>query len=201
MPDFPIYLIRHGQTEWNAEGRFQGRLDSALTSRGEEQARHVGDILMAELEDPARFDYRVSPLGRTMATARLALFPLGLDYCQDPELVEIDVGAWAGQTYEEVAAGYPDLAVSGGPRDFAYHSPDGESLEDLRNRGRRWLESITVPTVAITHGGLGFQIRGAYLGLSAQEALELPETQGAVVLLAGGNERIISAPAEAKAGV
>ena len=64
-----LYLLRHGETEWNVQGRLQGRLDSPLTERGQEQARRQAELLAA-LPPMAAW---ASPAGRAVATARIAL--------------------------------------------------------------------------------------------------------------------------------
>ena len=65
-----IYLIRHGETAFNAERRYQGGLDSPLTARGEAQARAMGRMLR-DLVDPATVALFASPRGRTVATAQI----------------------------------------------------------------------------------------------------------------------------------
>ena len=71
MPFHPIYVMRHGETAWNAEGRFQGALNSPLTELGQEHARRLAQTLDAL--DLDQFDIRVSPQGRAFETAAIAL--------------------------------------------------------------------------------------------------------------------------------
>jgi len=67
---FPIiYLLRHGQTIWNVEGRYQGQLDSALTSKGEAQAQVNAKKLLNYLDPSQPFSFYASPLGRAKSTA------------------------------------------------------------------------------------------------------------------------------------
>ncbi|MCH7942426.1 MAG: histidine phosphatase family protein [Proteobacteria bacterium] len=80
-----IYLVRHGETEWNRAGRMQGQLDSPLTARGEAQALRIGETL-CELLDGVDFELVASPLGRTRATA--AIIARALD--RDPEAMTTD---------------------------------------------------------------------------------------------------------------
>ena len=72
-----IYLVRHGETEWNRIGRMQGHLDAPLTMRGEAQARAVGETLCELGVDG--FHMVASPLGRTRATAAIIAQALGRD--------------------------------------------------------------------------------------------------------------------------
>ena len=202
MTDHTIYLVRHGETEWNVAGRFQGRGDSALTERGRFQAHQVGQILAAEITDPAAYDICASPLGRTRATADIALAFAGRAYRLEEEIAEIDVGSWSGQTFEDVAAGYPEIVAGCTRRDFQFHAPDGESLAVAQARASRWLSSVSRPTLAVTHGTIGRLIRAAYLGLDSLAALDLDQSQGVVVRLSGGREDILTMPERttAKAG-
>ena len=102
-----IYLVLHGETEWNRQRRFQGRLDSPLTPYGLEQARRVGSTLGRLIKDPAMCRLMSSPLGRARQTAEIICAALGVSSVQlalDPRLMEIDLGSWAGLTRAEVEA-------------------------------------------------------------------------------------------------
>src|SRR5437588_638163 len=96
-----IYLARHGETVWNRDGRFQGRLDSPLTRRGLDQARRMGETLAARIPRGERRDWTIvaSPLGRAQHTARIIAGILGLagaDIETEARLAEVDIGSWAG---------------------------------------------------------------------------------------------------------
>lgn len=134
-----IYLIRHGQTEMNREGRFQGRLDSPLTALGEEQARRVGARLRALAgEVGGNWVIDASPLGRTRRTAELVAAEMGLAVRRhDPRLAEVDFGPWEGRTRDEIVALRPDLAEA---KAFFLRCPDAESFEQLNARVRSWME-------------------------------------------------------------
>ena len=120
-----LAFIRHGQTEMNKVGRFQGRLDSPLTELGEAQARRVGVRLRA-LAAEVGGDWVVdaSPLGRTRRTAELVAEGMGLAVRRhDPRLAEVDFGPWEGLTRDEIVALRPDLAEA---KAFFLRCPDGE---------------------------------------------------------------------------
>src|SRR5262245_17196024 len=104
-----IYYVRHGLTDWNLQGRLQGRRDTPLNERGCEQARRCGEILRALFERDGRAaadcGYVSSPLVRARATmslmrTTLALAPDG--YVIDARLAEISFGEWEGLTYRDV---------------------------------------------------------------------------------------------------
>ena len=91
-----LYLLRHGETEFNRTGRLQGQQDSPLTARGRDQARAHGALLKTLIVDPAAWRVVASPLGRALDTARLACAELGLAEAAietDPRLKEIAYGA------------------------------------------------------------------------------------------------------------
>jgi uncharacterized phosphatase len=105
-----ICLVRHGETDWNARGKLQGREDVPLNARGREQARRAGLALRAQ-----RWDTLVSsPLRRAWETAAIIGALVGLPAARpEPAFVERDYGAACGMTPDEVRARWPDGAVPG----------------------------------------------------------------------------------------
>ncbi|MEZ5731205.1 MAG: histidine phosphatase family protein [Paracoccaceae bacterium] len=180
-----LYVLRHGQTEWNAEGRHQGRLDSALTEKGRAQARLLGEIL--RWAGLAGFSAHCSPQGRAMATAAIALEGTGLSPSYDDRLCEVHFGAWQGLTAADIAARWPDLAPERhDPFDWHFMSPGGERYEDLRDRASSFLQGLTGPAVIVTHGILSRVLRGLWLGLDHEGAREIEGGQGVVFHLKDG---------------
>jgi probable phosphoglycerate mutase len=178
-----IYLIRHGETEWNASGRFQGQLDSPLTDRGREQAAACGQKM---LQLGVELDVFVaSPLGRTRQTAltigQIAAFP---EPRFDQRLVEVSTGAWDGLTHIDIDAQWPERLDGSTPFDWYFRSPDGESYEAAFARASGWLAGLDGVIVAVSHGLFGRIIRGAYLDLPKEEALTLPVPQDVIWRLA-----------------
>ena len=98
-----LLLVRHGQSVWNADGRWQGQADPPLSPLGEEQARDAAPRLAA-------FGFSrliASDLQRARRTAEIVAGPLGLPVEMDPDLREIDVGDWTGMTRAEIEAAWP----------------------------------------------------------------------------------------------
>src|SRR5690606_2523579 len=124
-------LLRHGQTEFNAERRIQGQCDSALTPLGREQARGLGLLLRGALAGEGAFEMVCSPLGRTVATAEIVREHAGIaaPLVTDPMLMEIGCGSWEGRLNSfcraEAGAG-PDTSFIDVWR---RHCPDGERYE------------------------------------------------------------------------
>lgn len=192
-----LYLVRHGQTEFNLAGRYQGALDSPLTALGVEQAGRMG-ALLATLVDQ---DTPVvsSPLGRARRTAEIIagtarLSPPALD----PRLVEVCLGVWDGLTDEDIDFAFPGARDGTSRWDWHFASPDGERYEAMAARLGEWLTEATAaetPLVAVSHGVAGRVIRGLYAGLDRDEAPKLDVPQDAVFRLAEGRiERIDCLP-------
>jgi broad specificity phosphatase PhoE len=97
-------LARHGQTDWNRDGRFQGHADPPLNAHGREQAR----ALAKELEQEPLAAVYASDLQRSAQTAQIVAEGRGLPVVSLPELREIDVGEWSGLTVDEIIVRYPD---------------------------------------------------------------------------------------------
>jgi broad specificity phosphatase PhoE len=173
-----IYLIRHGETIWNAGGRYQGLRDSPLTKRGIQQAHETGMLLSREIASKANeFRGYVSPLGRARETARLVSKSVPLTFVDEPRLVEISVGAWDGMSLYEIGIEFPGALDGADAFDWFFRSPDGETFEDATKRVRSWLSDVSTPTVAISHGLTGRLVRGVYMGMSKREMLELAVPQ------------------------
>jgi len=180
-----IYLIRHGETEWNSAGRFQGSLDSPLTPKGIAQAQAIAQQLapIAPTID-ALFS---SPLGRTRQTTAIlcahATYP---PVHWDLRLQEVSIGSWDGLTQIDIDFGWPELLEGSDPFDWFFRSPDGETYDAAAERVRDWLGDLDGHVVAISHGLLGRIIRGVYLGLPKEQALALPVPQDVIWHLHNG---------------
>lgn len=178
-----LYLLRHGQSEWNAERRIQGQMESRLTPLGRRQAQDMGEVLAREIGDPSRFAAFASPLGRAWETAGIALAPLGLTPARDDRLAEVDLGVFQGLTAAEAMARF---AWAAGPRvndPFMWHfmAPGGETLAMAEARLRGFLDDLAGrPAVIVSHGLALRVLRGICLGLDARGMQALPGGQGVV---------------------
>jgi probable phosphoglycerate mutase len=93
----PVYVVRHGQTDWNAELRLQGQADIDLNALGREQAAANGRALAGLIGDAAGYDFVASPMARTRHTMELLRGAMGLDpmaYRMDERLKELNFGDW-----------------------------------------------------------------------------------------------------------
>ncbi|QRM54555.1 histidine phosphatase family protein [Sinorhizobium sp. BG8] len=183
-----IYLIRHGQTSWNAEGRLQGQKDIPLNTTGRQQATGNGVALKAILGDTAeRFDYVSSPLGRTRETMERMLAAMGRDqaaYRTDDRLVEVSFGDWEGHTLSELRQRIPERVKerSRSKWDFIPPGDNAESYEILSWRVGSWLREVNRPTVCVSHGGV-FRAIFKLHGMDPAEAAGIPIHQDRILKL------------------
>lgn len=193
-PSVTLYLIRHGETDWNRAQRYQGQCDIPLNDTGRAQARRNGDALKNLLPQIAAFDFVSSPLSRAVETMQILRAEMGLDpraYRLDSQLVELHYGHWEGQLASELPATDP-LSVAAKARDpFGWRPNGGESYADLMARITVWLKSIDCDTVAITHGGVSRVARGAVLNLDTRDVPILEVPQDKILVLKDGTMRWI----------
>jgi alpha-ribazole phosphatase len=142
-----LILVRHGLTDWNIEGRYQGRLDIPLNVAGRKQA----EALKARLENTPFESVYSSPLQRAFETAQIIAH--GKPIRRDARLAEIDHGAWQGKTHQEIATQWPHQwrAWKNDPDRFT--PPGGESIADVQSRVREFLAEIKDEAIlCVSHG-------------------------------------------------
>jgi broad specificity phosphatase PhoE len=173
-----IYVVRHGQTDWNAERRLQGQKDIPLNPIGREQARQNG-INLAEIlkVEGIAFDFVASPLTRTRQTMEILRTAMGVDpkaYRTDERLVEVSFGDWEGFTLKELKATQRDRVSERNLNkwDFIPPGDDAESYEIMSWRIGSWLNSVNKPTVCVTHGGVIRSLFKMIADLPKHEAAE-----------------------------
>ena len=191
MPRPTVYFIRHGETDWNVEGRLQGRRDIAVNTRGRTQATHCGgilrDLLTRDGREPAGLDYVASPLSRARETMQCVRAALGLapdSYRTDPQLAEISFGEWEGFTLAQLRTRDPHRTAAREQDKWNFVPPGGESYRAMSARMGQWYESLAGDAVAVSHGGTA---RGliAYLGHAPAAAAPLIDiAQGTVYVFA-----------------
>lgn len=148
-----LYIIRHGETEWNTEKRMQGRLDSDLTEKGRNDALLLGE----RLKDTV-FDRIISsPSQRTVDTAQLVRGKRPIPIETDERLMEISLGDWQGKTEDEIKALFPSQYDLYWNHPSKYENPEGERFIDVMDRVANFLEELvnTTPSgnvLVVTHG-------------------------------------------------
>lgn len=193
MPAPRLYYIRHGETAWNAAGRFQGSRDIPLNELGQAQAGAAGrilhDLLLCEARQPDSLAYVASPMVRARVTMDLVRTALGLPpegYRLDDRLKEIRYGDWEGLTAPEMKSRDPELYAAREVDKWEIASPAGESYAELTQRVRAWYGELRADTLAVAHGGT-MRALLVILGLaSPQDASIARIEQGVVYLFADG---------------
>ena len=125
-----IILVRHGETEWNLQGRYQGQSETDLSAAGHQQA----ELLARRLADTSIDAIFSSPLRRAMATAEAVAQGRKGEVVAVSDLIEISHGTWEGLTVEAVKRKFPEQYSLWHRSPVEVRFPGGESLEDLRAR-------------------------------------------------------------------
>jgi broad specificity phosphatase PhoE len=188
-----IYYIRHGETEWNADGRLQGAQDIPLNDLGRKQATDAGGILAGLFARDGRNEqslpFVASPLGRARSTMELVRGALKLpphDYSLDDRLREIGYGHWEGSTLAQMQASDPVVFAQRQADKWTVPPPGGESYASVQLRMRDWYDSLLGDTVAVAHGGTARALMVA-LGIETPDsAADLTIEQGAVYVFGEG---------------
>jgi broad specificity phosphatase PhoE len=188
-----LYYVRHGETDFNAEGRLQGRQDTLLNARGRLQAKEAGELLrdlfVRDHRSAGDFAYVASPLRRARETMEILRGPLGLPphpYETDNRLLEIAYGAWEGWTLPEIEARTPELLAERERDKWDFAPPGGESYPQLTARIGEWYASLTHDTVVAAHGGGVRALMALFKVMSKEEATHAQIAQGVVYVFADG---------------
>jgi probable phosphoglycerate mutase len=163
--DTRLWLLRHGETEWSAEGRHTGRTDVPLTEQGERQAAAMRDMF-ADVHPTLVL---CSPRSRARETARLAGFA---DIVIDDDLVEWDYGDYEGRTTSEIRADDPGWDL------FTHGVPNGDTIADVSERADRVLTRAAEalqkgPVVLVGHGHFSRVLGARWVGLGARGGAHL----------------------------
>jgi probable phosphoglycerate mutase len=181
---FRLIVLRHGETDWNLEGRYQGCIDTRLSSQGRREAAAVAQALSGR----SLTAVYSSPLARARETAAAIAQSHDLPVRTEAAFNEICHGAWEGLTVEEVQTRFPDLYAQWRETPHAVTMPNGESLAQVQDRvfgllGRLrslhdgeavCLVSHDVPVRLLILGALGLPPeRLWFIGLSATGLSEI----------------------------
>ncbi|MER8704308.1 MULTISPECIES: histidine phosphatase family protein [unclassified Mesorhizobium] len=185
-----VYIVRHGQTAWNAEARLQGQADTDLNELGREQASRNGRRLAELIDKPEDFDFVASPMRRTRETMERLRAAMKLDpyaYRTEPLLVELSFGDWQGFTFAELEANNPGSTRRRRLDKWNFQPPGegAESYQMLLERVKPWFDALDRQTVCVTHGGIMRVMFRLVLGMSEQDAVSMEVPQDRVLRLDG----------------
>jgi broad specificity phosphatase PhoE len=188
-----VYLIRHGQTDWNVQKRWQGTMDTPLNEEGQRQALLLGEYMRQHHHVDALYS---SDLSRAWDTAVTIAEIVGVKAVPDVRLRETNVGIFQGYTGDELQKLHPHelLAFRSGQRDFVI--PKGESLEQVEARALEAFHDIMGRVqgniALVSHGGWISQLLRGIFGDIEQRRIHISNTSITTLVEAGSGWRLDS---------
>lgn len=184
-----VFLVRHGVTDWHAEGRLLGQRDLPMNDEGRAQAERAARTL-AEL---SLADVVSSPLQRALGTAELVAAPHDIQVARDPRLRDFDVGKWSGMSYRDIAATPEYQGFLADP--LSERIPEGESLVDVQTRAVAAVEQALADSPSgdaiaiVTHAGIIRVLLAHYLGSAPGNYHRIRVSPGSVSVLSFADHR------------
>ncbi|MBO8126213.1 MAG: histidine phosphatase family protein [Firmicutes bacterium] len=192
-----VYLVRHGETDWNRGARIQGQQDIPLNELGRRQAEAVAGYLKA-----LRFGYDCiycSDLARARETAEIIAAQWGVEVVPRRDLRERNFGKLEGTTFQEARETYADLFRAYAEDPINTRFPDGESTWDLAARAKGFLEYLRAEhsneaVMVVTHGGFIRTLLALVLGLPLEhrDRLEVTNAGVSVVRLSEDGDKVLA---------
>ena len=181
-----LVLVRHGETDWNRQGRFQGQIDIPLNANGWAQAEAAGRFLAPVCFHRAYTSSMARP--RQTAEAILASHP-GVPLTSSGGLVEIGHGLWEGQLESEIAAGWPQLLADWKTRPETVQMPEGETISEVWQRALACWQTIVrgladdETALVVAHDAVNKTILCALLGLTPADIWAIKQGNGGVTVI------------------
>jgi broad specificity phosphatase PhoE len=177
-----LFLVRHGQTEWNLEGRYQGITNTKLTQEGKKQVK-----LAAKYLSRVNFSgFYSSPIGRTIETAEAFKKVLNRDYQIKENLKEMNFGKWEGLKFDDIISRYSMDFNNWIKNPFDNPPTGGESFNDIIERGSREIDNILNENeddsnvLLITHGGFIVAMLVHWLKIPPERWSSIIQSHGAI---------------------
>ncbi len=186
-----VILARHGETEWNVNEVFRGRIDVDLDETGMKQAQLLAEYLRSS-RIAAIYS---SPLKRALRMAEMIARHHGLEVAVAPGLIDFDYGEWQGLYHQEVKGKYAGLYTQWVENPHRVRMPAGESLNGVRRRAmgvvREVIAKHTGTVVLVSHRVVNKVLICALLGLNNSHFWNIRQDVGAITVFAYDNERFI----------
>ncbi|MFB8796960.1 MAG: histidine phosphatase family protein [Microcoleus sp.] len=179
-----LLLVRHGETDWNRAGKFQGQIDVPLNDNGREQSRKA-----AELLKDIKLDFAISSsMLRPKETAEIILkYHTGLQLELRHELREISHGLWEGKFESEIEASYPGLLEEWKTTPETVQMPEGENLQQVWQRAiASWqdiVKSVSGTGIVVAHDAINKAILCHLFGLEPKHFWKFKQGNGAVSVI------------------
>jgi broad specificity phosphatase PhoE len=185
-----VYLVRHGQTEWNKKLIFRGRIDIPLNEDGHREAEAIAEALKDKNIDAIY----TSPLMRSIETAQPTAEFFHLDIVPVEGFIDISYGDWEGLTFDEVKEKYKDHYAQWEKTPDLLKFPHGETLDEVRKRSFSAFKDIVKENpgesiLIIPHRVINKVLLCAILGLSNSHFWEIKQDTGCVNLIEYSNDR------------
>ena len=183
--DSRIILIRHGETNWNKEGRFQGQIDIPLNEKGKEQASKASQYL-EEIEFTKAFS---SSMKRPYETAKIILKNENLQIEKVDSLVEISHGLWEGKLEEEIKQKWPEMLKNWHEKPESVIMPEGESIKQVSDRAISAWNLICKSqneddiTLLVAHDAVNKTLICHILGLSYSDIWMIKQGNGGITVI------------------
>lgn len=188
-----LFLVRHGETDWNREGRLQGGKDIPLNALGRMQAEEAARRLKALTPYYATIDYLCSPMARARETMTILRRELDLppeEFRIDERLRELTFGDWEGFTWREIRksgnASERERAQARERDKWGFVPPGGESYRMLAERIRPVLEGLAPDTVMVSHGGVARAVLALIGAVGTADAARIEIWQGKILVVEDG---------------
>ncbi len=183
--DSRIILIRHGETNWNKEGRFQGQIDIPLNEKGKEQASKASQYL-EEIEFTKAFS---SSMKRPYETAKIILKDKDIHIEKIDNLVEISHGLWEGKLEEEIKQTWPEMLKNWHEKPESVTMPEGESIKQVSDRAiSAWNQIYNSQqendtTLLVAHDAVNKTLLCHILGLSYSDIWMIKQGNGGITVI------------------
>ncbi len=160
-----LYLIRHGQTDWNAKGRLQGQTDIPMNDFGRSQVANNARKLANLSADLRQFDFVASPIARACETMHIIRKTVGLpvkDFQTDDRLKELNYGEFSQHTWDELRQLRPADVMERFDNSWSYVIPAGECYAMLSERVLNWFFELKRDTIVAAHAGVSRVLQGHF---------------------------------------
>ena len=181
-----IYIVRHGQTDWNAKRRLQGQTEIHMNDLGRSQVIGNAEKLARLSRDPLSFDFVSSPICRARETMIIIRETLGLprdDYRTDDRLKELNYGDFSSYTWEELRNKRPQDVINRFDNSWTYVIPKGECYAMLSKRVLNWFHEVKRDTIVAAHAGISRVLQGYFSQYPEKDIAFLEAPQDRVLVL------------------
>lgn len=179
-----IFFARHGQTDWNLEGRIQGRTDIPLNGNGEKDAQKLVPQVQTILEKKPDIGVFISPLKRTHQTFEIINSECTLPKPDvDERIIEFNYGSWEGLTRPELMENFPDQYENREDDPWNFRVPGGENYAQLEQRVGAFVHSVDNDILVISHAGVFQALALIFNQVSQHLAPLLQVPQGRILTL------------------